>query len=200
MLAETREKWKRYFKRVFSLGTDPHEIAIGFAIGTFIAIIPSPGVSWLLCLIAIFLYPKMNKVSLVGALVVWNPLTMVPFYLLSYPLGALILGGAAANVTVSGLENESFWQVFSQGWGVLGRYLLGNLLIAVAVSVLCYVAMRAIVIVYQRRKEEKRLREAAVEKREEQELEEETKLDLKEEEAKERRLKKLARGTMGRKH
>ena len=41
----------------------PHEIALGIAIGSFIAVLPLYGLHTILCVVAIVLVPKVNKIS-----------------------------------------------------------------------------------------------------------------------------------------
>jgi uncharacterized protein (DUF2062 family) len=69
----------------------PHRLALGVAIGMFIAFTPTMGFQMLLVVFAAWLL-RANKV--VGLPIVWisNPATMVPLYYWCYLVGRVVLG------------------------------------------------------------------------------------------------------------
>ena len=87
-----KEKIKNYAQDVFTEKTTPHSIALGFAIGTLISILPTPGFNLLLALLVSIISKKVNRVSLFIGILFWNPLTSPVVYYLSYTLGDLIFG------------------------------------------------------------------------------------------------------------
>ena len=79
-------KIKNYFLDVLRIKTTPHEIALGFSVGTFIEILPAFfGLDYLLAFIVILVYPKISKISLFGSLLILNAIFLAP---LGKPPGA----------------------------------------------------------------------------------------------------------------
>lgn len=144
MLKKLIKKIKHHFTEVIKLKKSPHSIALGFAIGTFIAIFPTLGLSIILALIIIAIYPKLNKFTLLGALIVWNPLVTAPIHLLGYKLGTLIFGSTPVIkfnvVVINNLYN------FSR------RFLLGVFILSLIISVLSYFIVKGIAQYYQNKK------------------------------------------------
>ncbi len=146
-----RERFRRYFHELVTAHTDEHDVALGFAIGTFIGIVPTPFISFPIGLLVVLLYPKVNKLALFGSLVLWNPFTMAPFYYLNYQVGALLFGGSSAEILAL-LNDFTFHRLMSTSFTALRSYLVGSVIIASLVSLIGYVGMRSIVHDYYRRK------------------------------------------------
>ena len=70
---------------------NPHEIALGVAIGSFIGILPVYGLHTVLCLIALFLIPRANKLAILLGTNVSLPPTIATITWTSYDIGRLIL-------------------------------------------------------------------------------------------------------------
>ena len=83
---------KHHFHEIVKIKKSPQEIALGFAIGSFIVLLPTPGFSILIGLLIMLLFTRINKFSLFAAMAVWNPLTLVPIYWLSYRIGDILFG------------------------------------------------------------------------------------------------------------
>ena len=77
--------------RFFKAHNDPHEIALGAAIGSFIAILPLYGLHTALCVIAIILIPRANKLAMLLGTNVSLPPTIATITWTSYDIGRLIL-------------------------------------------------------------------------------------------------------------
>ncbi|MFH1510134.1 MAG: DUF2062 domain-containing protein [Candidatus Woesearchaeota archaeon] len=139
-------------------GASEHSIALGFAVGTFVNIVV-PGVSFLIAVIVMFLYKPINKLSLFIALALWNPVTLVPVYFLSYNLSNIFFGPLPA-MSIDFFTFSSFFH--------LSRTLfLGNLLIGGIISVVSYFAVFWIVIFYRQRKKLQSLKPVSLPKKEE---------------------------------
>jgi uncharacterized protein (DUF2062 family) len=89
--------WIRRLKRLFVYGVlhvkdTPHRIALGAALGVFVALTPTMGFQMLLVVVLAMVF-RANKV--VGLPFVWisNPLTAGPIYGSGFLLGKLMLGG-----------------------------------------------------------------------------------------------------------
>lgn len=77
--------------RIFKAHHAPQEIALGVALGVFIAIIPLYGFHTLLCIIAALLIPRANKFAILLGTNVSLPPTVATITWSSYDLGRLIL-------------------------------------------------------------------------------------------------------------
>ena len=71
--------------------SNPHEIALGVAIGSFIGILPLYGLHTILCLIALFLIPKANKLAILLGTNVSLPPTVVTITWTAYDIGRILL-------------------------------------------------------------------------------------------------------------
>jgi len=130
------KKLKEHFKEVLGIKTSPHSIALGFAIGTFIAILPTLGFTYLIATIVMLVYAKESKIALFGALLIWNPFVLFPIYTLSYRLGDFIL---------SGFPEVYPLQVIGQFRYTTLRFLIGNFIIAMLFSVTSYFILRKLI-------------------------------------------------------
>ncbi len=130
------KRLKEHFKEVLGIKTSPHSIALGFAIGTFIAILPTLGFTYLIAIIVMLAYAKESKIALFGALLLWNPFVLFPIYTLSYRLGDFILKGSPAIYPLQGIEQFRYSTL---------KFLAGNFIIAVFFSVTSYFIIRKLV-------------------------------------------------------
>ena len=134
-------KIKRYFKDISQIRSTPHAIAIGFAIGTFLAIFPIPGPNILVALLVPVVYKKVNRISLFGALLFWNPLIVVPLNALGYSIGNGIFGYAPPVEYEISFLNKVYY--YSR------RLYMGNAILAISFAVLGYIVVRLISNHYQ---------------------------------------------------
>jgi len=143
MAYEFRKKIRREFYKIISAKGSEHSIALGFAIGSFIAILPSFGLDILIGLLIVLIFKRINKFSLFGSFVVWNPLTLFPIYFLSYQLGSVIFGSTPAIrfnvVMVDMIYNFS------------ARFFAGTFILSLLISVTSYFVIRISVNRYKRR-------------------------------------------------
>ncbi|MCA9365883.1 DUF2062 domain-containing protein, partial [Candidatus Kaiserbacteria bacterium] len=100
-----KQKWAEMLMGDFS----PHGIALGLAVGTFIALLPSFGFSALLALGFIFIFPKINRPTVFIAIMIWNPVVQIPIYAISYQLGSILFEG----MTVIEYNFEVLNQIYS---------------------------------------------------------------------------------------
>ncbi|MFH1072349.1 MAG: DUF2062 domain-containing protein [Nanoarchaeota archaeon] len=140
------KKTKQFLKTFAQTNTTPHEIALGFSIGIFIGIFPTPGISLILALFVIWLF-KVNRLAVLLGLPIANPLTSPVFFIAGTKLGSWILG-TGINV----MELKFSWQTFLS---VLREYLIGVTLIALFFSVLSYFLVYAIVKQHKEKKRKK---------------------------------------------
>lgn len=143
MLKKFKEKLKHHIHEVIRTKKSPHSIALGFTIGTFISVLPTPGLNILLGLLIIFIFEKVNKYSLFASLFFWNTLTLWPLYILSFRIGDLIFGGLP--VVKYNIE------ILNQIYNFSRRYLVGNFIVAVVISIASYFIVKKIVQLYRKR-------------------------------------------------
>jgi uncharacterized protein (DUF2062 family) len=136
---------KCQFNKMLSLNTSPHEIAIGFAVGSFIVILPSLFLDVPILILLTFLFPKINKLAALSALVVWNPLVLWPLYGVGYFTGAVFF----PNLPAVGLDIPLLGKLVSF---FSLRFLAGMAVLAAVLAVIGYIALWMVVRLYQKKK------------------------------------------------
>ena len=110
--------------------------AMGFALGTFISLLPTPGVNMALALLLASWF-RLHKATVVLSLAIWNMFVTAPFFALSYRLGNFLFPAPAS----ASVAEQWQAQVISFVQGVLVR----NLIIAGLVTAVSYTMVLAIV-------------------------------------------------------
>jgi len=83
---------RSYFRRLLALDDPPERTALAFSVGVFIAFSPLLGLHTILATLLAFLF-RFNKVAIYAGTFVNNPfLTLVPIIVVSYAVGAALLG------------------------------------------------------------------------------------------------------------
>lgn len=133
---------KKHLMNVLQIKTSPHEIAFGFAVGTFIEILPTYfGLDYIIALLIILIYPKISKISLFGAIIMLNVFILTPIHLLNFYIGNLIFAGEP--VLYFQLE---FWNNLIN---ISRRVLIGSLITGPIISVIVYFIIKKLVIKVQ---------------------------------------------------
>jgi uncharacterized protein len=156
-----------YLKLIHTNGT-PHGIALGFAVGAFIAIFPSFGLGIFLVLLLAWLF-KMNKASAVLGLFVFGLGFISPvWWALSFFIGKLFirmdLSVAAFSQKMQALDlikSDFPWinmALFKVSAPYLWAYLLGNLILSSAAALLMYFLVLHLVNRHLRRKKKKEIK------------------------------------------
>jgi uncharacterized protein len=125
-----KDRFISYFKEVLELKTDPHDIALGFAVGTFIAIIPTPGFNVFIALLVILIIKRISKVSMLIALAIWNPFTVIPIYALVFKLANSYF------FTVDIVLLDIFF--IDMIYNISRRYIFPLFIVSSAISILSY--------------------------------------------------------------
>lgn len=127
------------FKKLFRLRDSTHEIALGFAIGVFVGILPTFGFGALL-LAGLAIVIRFNIFAGIVGTLINNPL-FVPFWIASsYKVGEIITKTGIDLKEKSIIEN-----IF--GFGV--SYFIGNIVLAVLVGFVSYFVIYVIVEIYR---------------------------------------------------
>ncbi len=142
MLKDWRQKASKYLAEAMKLNATPKDIAFGFSLGTFLVILPISGLHIPLATLAIFIFKKINRLALFGSFAFWNPLTLMPIYALSYKIGDLILNDSAVTFFTNDYMNIAF--------DLLMRFIIGEIILAVVISIGLYFLIRFIVSKYQK--------------------------------------------------
>ncbi len=139
---ESSKSWKQHFEEVLKTKKSANSIALGFAIGTLIGTLPIPFIDFFIGIIIILIFKRINKFSLMLGIFVWNPLTKIPVYSLSYQLG---------NYLFSEYSLVQFKFVFlNLAYNYTRRFLVGNLIISVVLTIACYLIIYLLVILYKK--------------------------------------------------
>ncbi len=144
---------------ILQLDDSPHAIALGTAIGMFIAMTPTVGIQMILVMTFAMLTYRFfyfNKPAALITVYVSNPVTVVPIYWLDYKVGTLFVHG---NVTREQFTEILRYDGFAEWWRALTTLLidvgwpliLGSLVIASICGALTYPAMLWIVQRYRGR-------------------------------------------------
>ncbi|HEY5713992.1 MAG TPA: DUF2062 domain-containing protein [Candidatus Gracilibacteria bacterium] len=120
-------------KGILHLQTSPHSIALGFALGTFLAILPTFGFGIVIGGGILLFWKDLSKVSMLVAFAVWNPLLLFPIYSFCYKLGGILFEGLP-------VEKYEF-QLLNQFVTFTRRFLVANLLVALFIATLAYVLL-----------------------------------------------------------
>ncbi len=121
--------------KLLKLRGDPQRIARGFAIGTFVGMIPLPGFQVLISVTIAALF-KWNKLAAGMAVFNTNILTGPFIFFFNYYLGAKILGYDMSK-TLTSFE-LSFGSFYHLGSDVFQSLLLGGIISGLVSSVLIY--------------------------------------------------------------
>lgn len=167
MNSENQNKWmawidpRHIFRAIFMLDDTPHHIAIGTAVGVFVAMTPTVGVQMLIVLILAGLFKpffSFNKVAALIAVYISNPLTTIPIYWFSYKLGTVFVSGKVTYEQLSEIlvyNNLTEWWhtvtnlLFQMGWPLI----IGSLVVATVCSVISYPVMLILARGYQKTSE-----------------------------------------------
>jgi uncharacterized protein len=143
MIKRWKDKLKQHFKEILITKPSPHAIALGIAIGTFISILPTPGLNFAIGFLVLIIFKRVNKYTLFLALLFWNVFTLAPIYILSYKIGNLLFSQAPmVNIELSLLDKV---YQFSR------RFLIGNIIIAITISIAAYYGVKRIMYVYYKK-------------------------------------------------
>ena len=137
---------KYYYLRFLRLRGEPHELALGMAIGVFSGMMPIIPFQVALA-VALALLFKASKIT--AALGTWisNPLNFYFVYLYDYRLGAYLLGAEGGNEILKTLRDSInrgdeiavIWgNFFSSGITLVSAFLIGGIIIGIIAAIPSY--------------------------------------------------------------
>lgn len=121
---------KEKSKSLLQAETSAHNQALGFAVGTFISLLPTPGFNFALALLLASWFRQIHRATLLAALAIWNVFVTAPFFALSYKLGNFLFPAPATGSVATQWQAQVI--SFVQG------FLVGNLIIAVTITAVSY--------------------------------------------------------------
>jgi uncharacterized protein (DUF2062 family) len=142
-------------RAILQLDDTAHSIALGTAIGFFIAWTPTVGIHMIL-VVAVAVLLRANKVAGLIAVYLSNPITVAPMYYLDYWLGAQVLHNKFTFAEMQALLDYHGWDGFKRALWTLcvelaGPMWLGGLVLAIGHAIPGYYITRWAVERYRRR-------------------------------------------------
>ncbi len=138
--------FRQAFRRLLAVDDPPERTALAFSVGIFIAFSPFLGLHTIMATALAFLF-RFNKIAIYTGTFVNNPfLTLVPIIIVSYALGALVLGRPMA-LPDEGLRllqephllTGDYWrQLFRHSWDILLPFAIGGTILSVVCSLVAY--------------------------------------------------------------
>ncbi len=149
-------RWTRWFllHKVLHVDDTPHRIALGLAVGIFVAFTPTVGFQMALTVLLAWIV-RANKV--VGVPLAWitNPVTIPPIFYFNYRVGALIVGSAGRTMSDFAIREGPWWETVKAWWQVLvdvfWQCWLGSLIVATILGTATYFLSCWLVTVYRAR-------------------------------------------------
>ena len=148
------------FRRLLAIDDPPERTALAFSIGVFIAFSPFLGLHTIMATAIAFLF-RFNKIAIYTGTFINNPLfTLVPIIVVSYAIGALVLG-RPLQIPDEGLDllknphlfsGDYYRRLFIESWNVVWPFAVGATVLSVVCSVLAYPLTLRALRAYRRHK------------------------------------------------
>ncbi len=120
------KQWKERGLALLKLNNTPREIALGVAIGAFIAITPLYGFHTLMVVIAALLVKRANKIAMLIGTNVSLPPTMPLITWAGYSIGRFMLGEKYPDFNWQAFRHFSYKEMLNFYWPLLiGSIVLG---------------------------------------------------------------------------
>ncbi len=146
MIATLREK----LKAMMTAHESPHDIALAFAVGIFIAFSPLIGLHTVMSVGAIWGF-RMNPVAVFAGSLLTNPWTFVPIYGPCLWLG-LMLWPVAEGLPPISWEGITLTMFFTQFKPYLMPFVVGCMVASVVASIASYVLMKWLIVTYRKQR------------------------------------------------
>jgi uncharacterized protein (DUF2062 family) len=135
------------FRRLLAIDDPPERTALAFSIGIFIAFSPFLGLHTIMATLIAFAF-RFNKIAIYTGTFINNPiLTLVPIIIISYAVGAFVLG-RPLTIPDEGVEllkdphlfsHDYYRRLFVQSWNnVVWPFAIGGTVLSVVCSLLSY--------------------------------------------------------------
>lgn len=134
------------FRRLLAIDDPPERTALAFSIGIFIAFSPFLGLHTIMATVVAFAF-RFNKVAIYTGTFINNPfLTLVPIIIVSYAIGAFLLG-RPLGIPDEGIEllrdphlfsRDYYHRLLQQGWNIVWPFSVGATILSIVCSLLAY--------------------------------------------------------------
>ena len=139
-------------RHILMLDDTAHSVALGTAIGLFIALTPTVGIQMILVMIFAVLsspFVRFNRIAALITVYISNPLTMLPIYWFNYKIGNLFVEGHVSRENFARiLQYDGFREWWSSTVALfvdIGVPLIvGSLIVSSIAAVATYPAIRAL--------------------------------------------------------
>lgn len=142
-LAAYRSRVRSALEAAFNESHTPHEIGLSFAVGIFITTLPTLGLGYGVFVILAYFFSWVNKLALIAAAIVLNPATKPFVHAVSYQVSGLFFSPQ----TIKPFDIV----LLDAAVNVVRRILIGNLVIAMVLSIVSYLLVRQLTIGYRAR-------------------------------------------------
>lgn len=129
--------FKQIYDQFLKIRGEPHDIALGFALGLLVGMTPFMGFQTIIVLpIAALL--KANKISAAAAVWISNPLTAPVLYGITYFIGAKVFGLSKIGPPPPHLETISLFSLFQKAPHVLNMMIVGGVVLGIPLAIAGY--------------------------------------------------------------
>jgi uncharacterized protein (DUF2062 family) len=138
--------FRKTLRRLLAIDDPPERTALAFSIGIFIAFSPFLGLHTIFATVLAFFF-RFNKVAIYTGTFINNPfLTLVPIILVSYAIGALVMGrpltlpeeGLALLKEPHLLTASYYVELSRHAWDILVPFAIGGMSLSVVCSLAAY--------------------------------------------------------------
>ncbi len=139
VLVASRDNLRRWLARLKKLHGNPHYVAIGMAVGVFVAITPTIPFHTIIAVCLSFILRGSKAAAAIG---VWfsNPLTIPIFYIASFKTGAVLFGTSRAAY----ITGESVTETVKLGLDVAIASIAGGIILGILPAIATYFITRKI--------------------------------------------------------
>ena len=147
MIATLREK----LKAMVTAHESPHDIALAFAVGIFIAFSPLIGLHTAMAAGVVWGF-RMNPIAVFAGAFVNNPWTFVPIFGPCLWVGMMLWQPDAGLPPIS-LEGVTLATFFTQFKPYLMPFVVGSTVVSVVASIASYVVMKGLIATYRKQRQ-----------------------------------------------
>lgn len=150
-----KDQFNKFKDRFVKIRGNPKDIALGFALGIYVALTPTMGVQMIIAVTFAAIF-RWNKIAAAAAVWVTNPLTAVPIYGLNYWVGTKVFfwmefKGFPNNLFSGGFE--AFKELLYNSPSILLVTTLGGFIVGIPAAIFSYYFAYNAIINYREKKE-----------------------------------------------
>ena len=133
------------FREIIYIKETPHNLALSFSVGVFIAICPLLGLHTLMGIAVCLLFSRINKFVLFLGVYITNPWTIVPIYTFCIWAGALMTGVDLGALEVDWAE-IGFMTIVEDLGAILLPFFVGSTVVSIGAAFVSYPLFKAAVV------------------------------------------------------